>query len=40
MSEIQMALNSGYNTIALGKTRLRTETAGLYAVTLLKSKFE
>jgi len=38
--EIQIALNSGYKPIALGKTRLRTETAGLYAVTLLKGKFE
>lgn len=39
-NEIQNALNSGYISLALGKTRLRTETAGLYAVTILKSKFE
>lgn len=39
-SEVELALKSGYVPVALGKTRLRTETAGLYAVTLLKSKFE
>ena len=32
MKEVEIALNSGYKTITLGKNRLRTETAGLYAV--------
>ena len=39
-NEVDLALKSGYLPIALGKTRLRTETAGLFAVTLLKTKFE
>jgi 16S rRNA (uracil1498-N3)-methyltransferase len=39
-NEVDLALKSEYLPIALGKTRLRTETAGLYAVSLLKSKFE
>jgi 16S rRNA (uracil1498-N3)-methyltransferase len=39
-NEVELALKSGYRQINLGKTRLRTETAGIYAVTLLKSKFE
>lgn len=39
-NEVDLALKSGYIPINLGKTRLRTETAGMYAVTLLKSKFE
>ena len=30
--EVEKALKSGYSTITLGKNRLRTETAGLYAV--------
>ena len=32
ISEVEKALKSGYITIPLGKNRLRTETAGLYAV--------
>ena len=32
ITEVEKALNSGYKTITLGKNRLRTETAGLYAV--------
>jgi 16S rRNA (uracil1498-N3)-methyltransferase len=32
IKEVEIALNSGYKTITLGKNRLRTETAGLYAV--------
>lgn len=31
-SEIELALKSGYLPIQLGETRLRTETAGIYAV--------
>lgn len=31
-SEIAFAFQNGYNAISLGKTRLRTETAGLFAV--------
>lgn len=30
--EVELALNNGYQPISLGKNRLRTETAGLYAV--------
>jgi 16S rRNA (uracil1498-N3)-methyltransferase len=30
--EVQKAIESGYKTITLGNNRLRTETAGLYAV--------
>lgn len=30
--EVEIALQSGYKTITLGENRLRTETAGLYAV--------
>ncbi len=32
LSEVEKILLSGYKTITLGKNRLRTETAGLYAV--------
>ncbi len=38
--EIKMVLESGYKPITLGKNRLRTETAGLYACMLAKSFFE
>jgi 16S rRNA (uracil1498-N3)-methyltransferase len=38
--EIFLAKENGYQFITLGKTRLRTETAGLYAVTLLKNALE
>jgi 16S rRNA (uracil1498-N3)-methyltransferase len=31
-SEIEMALQNQYKAVSLGKTRLRTETAGLVAV--------
>ncbi len=40
LKEIEAAKKSGYQFISLGKTRLRTETAGLYACMALKSKFE
>ncbi len=36
-AEVQMALDSGYMPISLGKNRLRTETAALYACVILKS---
>jgi 16S rRNA (uracil1498-N3)-methyltransferase len=32
--EVQLALDSGYKAVHLGESRLRTETAGLVAVTL------
>jgi 16S rRNA (uracil1498-N3)-methyltransferase len=35
-SEIEMALQSNYQAIHLGPTRLRTETAGLFALSVLK----
>jgi 16S rRNA (uracil1498-N3)-methyltransferase len=34
-SEIERALNKGFQPVALGNTRLRTETAGIVAATLL-----
>jgi len=34
-AEIEQALNSGFVPVALGQTRLRTETAGIVAATLL-----
>lgn len=34
-TEIQMALDNGFETVSLGNTRLRTETAGMVAATLL-----
>lgn len=34
--EIALALETGYTPVALGSTRLRTETAGIVAATLLK----
>ncbi|WP_121352337.1 RsmE family RNA methyltransferase [Flavisolibacter nicotianae] len=34
--EIALALNEGFQPVALGNTRLRTETAGIVAATLLK----
>ena len=36
ISEINKALNSGYHAVDLGKTRLRTETAAIYATSILK----
>jgi 16S rRNA (uracil1498-N3)-methyltransferase len=35
--EIQLALENGYRAISLGKSRLRTETAGLAAVQMLQA---
>jgi 16S rRNA (uracil1498-N3)-methyltransferase len=32
--EVTLALSSGFQAISLGEARLRTETAGLYAVTV------
>jgi len=34
-NEIELALQNGFQPVALGETRLRTETAGLVAATLL-----
>jgi 16S rRNA (uracil1498-N3)-methyltransferase len=34
--EIQIALENGYQAVSLGKSRLRTETAGLAAVQMLQ----
>jgi 16S rRNA (uracil1498-N3)-methyltransferase len=34
--EINQALSAGFNPVSLGETRLRTETAGLVAATLLR----
>jgi 16S rRNA (uracil1498-N3)-methyltransferase len=34
--EIEMALGKGFLPVALGSTRLRTETAGMVAATLLR----
>ena len=38
--EVAKAINSGYISITLGNTRLRTETAGLYACSIAKLKME
>lgn len=38
--EIDYALKNGYKALSLGRTRLRTETAGLYACMLMKNKLE
>ena len=32
--EVEKALDCGFESVSLGKSRLRTETAGLYAVML------
>ena len=32
--EVQLAISKGYQSITLGNSRLRTETAGLLAVTM------
>ena len=32
--EVQLAISKGYQSISLGNSRLRTETAGLMAVTM------
>ena len=34
IDEVKLAMAKGYKSISLGKSRLRTETAGLYAVML------
>lgn len=39
-NEVEKALNSGYQAVTLGKTRLRTETAGVYACMSVKQYFE
>ena len=36
--EISLATQNGFLPVALGPTRLRTETAGVYAATVLQSK--
>jgi len=38
--EIEYALKNGFKALSLGKTRLRTETAGLYACMLMKYQLE
>lgn len=37
--EIQQALQNNYKPVSLGATRLRTETAGVVAITLLRNQF-
>ena len=34
VKEVEKALDCGFESVSLGKSRLRTETAGLYAVML------
>jgi len=36
--ELQMASENGFQTITLGKSRLRTETAGVFAVSILNAR--
>lgn len=38
--EITEAFKNNFKAVTLGKTRLRTETAGLYACMIMKNKFE
>jgi 16S rRNA (uracil1498-N3)-methyltransferase len=38
-NEITLAQQNEYTAVSLGNTRLRTETAGVYAVTVLKTLF-
>lgn len=38
--EIKEAFDNNFKAVTLGKTRLRTETAGIYACMLMKNKFE
>jgi 16S rRNA (uracil1498-N3)-methyltransferase len=40
LEEVDLALKNGYKTITLGENRLRTETAGLYAVMAAKLNIE
>ena len=40
LNEVKMALENGYQAVTLGKTRLRTETAGVYACMNVKLFFE
>lgn len=40
LNEVETAMKNGYQAITLGKTRLRTETAGIYACASLKLFFE
>lgn len=40
INEVQLALKNEYQAVTLGKTRLRTETAGVYACMNLKLFFE
>ncbi len=40
LEEVDLALKNGYKTITLGENRLRTETAGLYAVMMAKMNIE
>ena len=35
IDEVKMALENGFKEISLGESRLRTETAALYACTVL-----
>lgn len=36
IDEVQMAIDAGYQSVHLGRSRLRTETAGLMAVTMMQ----
>lgn len=40
LNEVKKALENGYQAVTLGKTRLRTETAGVYACMNVKLFFE
>ena len=40
LSEVELALQTGYKTISLGENRLRTETAGLYSCMQAKMVLE
>ena len=40
LNEVKKAIENGYQAVTLGKTRLRTETAGVYACMNVKLYFE
>lgn len=40
LNEVKIAIENGFQTVTLGRTRLRTETAGVYACMNMKLFFE
>ena len=40
LQEVRFALENGYRSVSLGRSRLRTETAGLVAVDMMQIKYQ